>query len=159
MIENIKKLASFGVAIAVIFSGFKIYYGMDQDIDDLQDNQKKISKNITDISPSLLSKFQKARCKDALTLLNLSLTYPKFIPMEQRDEAISKMFQAGHGAQLKDLKLTCNSCNREILIKFISEKAAAHHCPRFGISYAKNKTTQDQEEILNKLNKELQEPL
>ena len=159
MIDNIKKLASIIATFALIFSACKIYFNMDEDIHQLKDTQTDITHRIAKIGPNLANKFEKARCRDALTLLNMSLSYPDFIPMDKRDKAIEKMFEKGHGAQLKDLDLTCNSCDRKILAQFISPQAVHHHCPRFGITYARNKTTKIQRQILFSMNEELRKPL
>lgn len=153
--NNLNKLVGLIAVIASLFATFKIFYNMDHDIEDLKIAQKDTTLKLEQLVPSLADHFEKTRCKDALTLLNMSLTYPDFIPMDQRDGAIQKMFEAGHGAQLKDLDLTCKSCDRNILAQFISKTAVDHHCPRFGISYAKNKSTKSQIAILNKMNKEL----
>lgn len=157
--DNINRLVALFAVIASLFTAFQIFYNMDHDITDLKLAQKETTLKLDQLGPSLAEHFEKARCKDALTLLNMSLIYPDFIPMNKRDEAIEKMFEAGHGAQLKDLDLTCKSCDRKVLAQFISQKAVDHHCPRFGISYAKNKATKEQIEILNKMNEELKHPI
>lgn len=157
--DNLNRLVALIAVIASLFAAFKIFYNIDHDITDLKIAQKETTLKLDQLGPSLADHFEKARCKDALTLLNMSLIYPHFIPMDKRDQAIEKMFEAGHGAQLKDLDLTCKSCDRKILAQFISQKAVDHHCPRFGISYAKNKSTKSQIAILNKMNEELKNPI
>ena len=157
--DNFSKLVSFITMIGILFGAFQIYFNMNENIKLLKKSQESIEKQVTSLGPKITKHFEKTRCRDALTLLNLSMTYPDFVSMKDRDQAIQGMFEAGHGAQLKDLELTCNSCDRHILEQFISKRAADHHCPRFGIALAKSKKDAKQIKILERLSSELRATL